>query len=140
MSPASYRAAPPRVGELNLTRDLPPGANRTTRLPSGPPPSGRRPWGGRRGRGRAGSTRARRGPRGREGRRTRRLRGHRPGDRVLEPPLRLAIGGEVAALQGRLTVREGLLRVGQRLLQRGRAGDRATRARCRRGGARTGVT
>src|SRR5689334_12315022 len=109
MSPASYRAAPPRVGSARLLSVVRHGKSAPARRRPGPAGPGRRGGLPRRRRLRAG--RCRRG-------RLEALLGvprllERGGELLLSHP----VGREVAALQRRLALVVRRLRVGQRLLQ-----------------------
>src|SRR5438067_8274276 len=113
MSPASYRAAPPRVGDTYLTPAFRGGAKQVP-VPLPTSPSGLRGGGCRR----------------RRGRGLRRLvclrRGVKRGEGV-------AVVGEVAGLLGRLQFDKGSLDVGNGLVQRrvaAVAGRRRIRRRC----------
>src|SRR5919107_88462 len=140
MSPASYRAAPPRAVGL-ATEVTPPYVTAWWTCKSAP--RGR-------GRGRPGGRRRRRAGRGSGRRRARRarppdrgLRLHRPLQRPLQPLLRLPVGGEVLLRERRLPVGDRLLRLAeclpQPLLRRlrgpsagGPAGAATAGARCTR--------
>src|SRR5829696_5414832 len=136
MSPASYRAAPPRVAPTNLPAATGPGKS----VRGGPAPGAvhladmagvlesvpvtRGSARGRGAAGRAGRRRARRGGRRAGAARRRRGRGagplgrHRTVDGFLKRLLRLAVGREVAVGERLLGVLDRLLRVGQRIGER----------------------
>src|SRR5215218_9352387 len=143
MSPASYRAAPPRA--VGLAAEVTPPYDTGSASCKSASRAGRR---GRRTAGRRGAARGRRQAggrrRGRRGRARRapragrRLGVDRPLQRLLQSLLRLAVRREVLLGERGLTVRDRLLGLGQRLAQpllrrlRGAAGG-AARAVARTG-------
>src|SRR4051794_15534000 len=154
MSPASYRAAPPRA--VGLAAEVTPPYDTGSASCKSASRTGRRGRGAAGGRGTAGRRGAARGSRSAGGRRSRprgrarraaragrRLGVDRPLQRLLQPLLRLAVGGEVLLGERSLTIGDRLLRLGQSLTQPllrrlGGAAGAATRAVA--GTRRPGVT